>query len=115
MISAGEDLHIFVSDVESQQRKHTFVGHGKLITDVACHPLNEDIFVTSSLDGTIKVWSMRDQSGPLNTIVMGQPVWSVTYNQNGDYLVAVLEHGTITLINCSKATEARRDELMQVV
>ncbi len=80
LISAGEDLHIFVSDVESQQRKHTFVGHGKLITDIACHPINEEIFTTSSLDGTIKIWSMKDQSGPINSIVMGQPVWSVAYN-----------------------------------
>jgi WD40 repeat protein len=91
------------------------VGHGKLITDVACHPINEEIFTTSSLDGTIKVWSMRDPSGPLNSIVMGQPVWSVAYNQNGDYLVAVSEHGTVTLINCSKASETRRDDFMQVV
>ena len=64
-------MHIYVTDVESQQRKHTFVGHGKLITDITCHPLNEDIFVTSSLDGTLKTWWMKDQTGPTNSIVMG--------------------------------------------
>jgi len=38
LVSAGEDLHIFVTDVETQQRKHTMVGHTKQITSIACHP-----------------------------------------------------------------------------
>ena len=54
LISAGEDLHIFVIDTETFQRKRTFVGHTQLITSIACHPQCEDIFMTSSCDGTLK-------------------------------------------------------------
>jgi len=38
LVSAGEDLHIFVTDCETKQRKHTMVGHTKQITSIACHP-----------------------------------------------------------------------------
>ena len=38
LISAGEDLHVFVSDVETKQRKQTMVGHTKWITDISTHP-----------------------------------------------------------------------------
>lgn len=60
LISAAEDLHINVVDTETFQRKRTMVGHTKLITSIACHPENEDIFMTSSCDGTLKQWSMQD-------------------------------------------------------
>jgi WD40 repeat protein len=58
LISAGEDLHVYVTDTETFQRKRTMVGHTKLITSIACHPQTEDIFITSSCDGTLKIWSM---------------------------------------------------------
>ena len=58
LISVGEDLHIFVVDCETHQRKHTMVGHSKLITDIACHPQNEDLFFTASLDGSLMLWNM---------------------------------------------------------
>lgn len=59
LISAGEDLHIFITDVETQNRMHTFVGHSDLIMCIAPHPVNKDIFLTTSLDSTIKVWSTK--------------------------------------------------------
>lgn len=62
LVSAGDDLHIFVTDSATHQRKHTMVGHSKQITSIACHPHSEDLFMTSSLDGTIKMWNMLDSS-----------------------------------------------------
>lgn len=50
IISAGEDLHIFVSDSQTQQRTQTMVGHLKQITDVCAHPLNDDVYISASLD-----------------------------------------------------------------
>jgi hypothetical protein len=40
---------------------------------------------------------------------MVQPVWSIAYNSTGDYIVAVSEPGTISLINCKKGSEGIAD------
>lgn len=64
LISAGEDLHIFVIDCETNQRKHTLVGHSKHVTDIACHPQNEDVFFSASLDGSIMLWNTQDPAKP---------------------------------------------------
>ena len=56
LISAGGDLHIYVTDVETQCRRSTLVGHGDCITTIAPHPTRPDTFLTGSLDGTVKVW-----------------------------------------------------------
>ncbi len=81
------------------------VAHTKFITEIACHPRNDDIFSTSSLDGTIKQWSMQDTSKFVSQIIVGQPVWSIAYSNTGDYLVAISEHGQISVINCMKVSE----------
>lgn len=55
-----------MTDVSTLQRKNSMVAHTKFITEIACHPRNDDIFSTSSLDGTIKQWSMQDTSKFVN-------------------------------------------------
>ena len=94
-----------VTDTETFQRKRTFVGHTKLITSIACHPHTEDLFTTSSCDGTLKQWSMQDPSKEVSQILLEKPAWCVSYSVNGDYLVTASETGTIALINCNKAGE----------
>ena len=105
LISAAEDLHVFVSDVETLQRKQTIVGHSKYITDVAAHPQNEDQFITASLDHTIKLWSIEAPSKPIKSINMGSPVWSAKFSSTGDFIFAITEHGTISLVNCRQADD----------
>lgn len=40
LVTAGEDAHIYVADIETTQRRSTLVGHGNWITDIAVHPKN---------------------------------------------------------------------------
>ncbi len=105
LISAGQDLHCFVSDVETQQRMQTLVGHANWVSSIAAHPLNRDIFLTASLDSTVKVWSTKSHK-QLNSLDLGSPVWGVSYDPSGDYFAAVTENGTISLINCKQLTLA---------
>lgn len=55
MISAGEDLHINITDVDSLKRKQTLTGHSDWIT---CMAVENKFFVTGSLDKTVKVWDL---------------------------------------------------------
>ena len=101
LITAGEDLHIFVSDVKTQQRLNVYVGHSDSISCICPHPTNKDLFLTTSLDNTIKVWSTQSQNA-LNSLNLGSPVWGAAYSPKGDYFAAVTENGTISLINCKE-------------
>ena len=80
---------------------NTFVGHADWISAIAPHPQNKDIFLTTSLDNTIKVWSTKSHK-PLNSLNLGSPVWGAAYSPSGDYFAAVTENGTISLINCKE-------------
>ena len=95
MISAGDDLHIHVTDVETQQRKATLVGHGDCITSISPHPTRPDVFLTGSLDGKVKTWDTTQGTKETNTIEMGSPVWGCAYSPTGEYYAAVSETGTI--------------------
>jgi len=102
-VSAGQDLHCFVSDVETQQRLQTLVGHADWITAIAAHPVNRDIFLTASLDHSVKVWSSKSHK-QINSLDLGSPVWGVAYSPTGDYFAVATENGTISLINCKQLT-----------
>ena len=101
MVSAGEDLHIFVSDVETQQRLQTLVGHGDWVTSIATHPVKRDLFLTTSLDHTIKIWSTQTHK-KISEIDLGSPVWGAAYSPSGDYFAVATENGTVSLLNCKQ-------------
>ena len=101
LISAGEDLHIFVSDVESTSRLQTLVGHGEWVTSISTHPVNRDMFLTSSLDHTVKIWSTQTHK-KISEIDLGSPVWGAAYSPSGDYFAVATENGTISLLNCKQ-------------
>jgi WD40 repeat protein len=99
ILSSGEDLHTFVTDVETLKRKQTLVGHSGWVSQIAMHPTNHSMFITGSLDSTVKVWSTSSHK-EVSTIHLGSPVWGVAYSPSGEYLAAATENGTISLINC---------------
>ena len=105
LISAGQDLHCFVSDVETQQRLQTLVGHADWITSIAAHPENREVFLTGSLDHSVKVWSTKSHR-QINSLDLGSPVWGLAYNPTGDYFAVATENGTISLINCKQLSLA---------
>jgi len=94
-----------VSDVETQQRLQTLVGHADWITSIAPHPENRDIFLTGSLDHSVKVWSTKSHK-QLNSLDLGSPVWGLAYSPTGDYFAVATENGTISLINCKQLSLA---------
>ena len=97
MITAGEDLHINVTDVEALQRKQTLTGHGDWITCLSVAP-NLKTFITGSLDKTIKVWDFATNKC-VKTIAMNAPVWGANFAPTGDYICAATEDGIVSLLS----------------
>lgn len=70
LATSGEDLHIHVCDVEKEARLHSFVSHADWITSIDFHPTTQNMFLTTSLDGTVKLWD-RNVSKEVKTIDLG--------------------------------------------
>jgi len=79
----------------------TIVGHADWITSIAAHPENREIFLTGSLDHTVKVWSTKSHR-QLNSLDLDSPVWGLAYSATGDYFAVATENGTVSLINCKQ-------------
>jgi WD40 repeat protein len=58
LASVGEDMIVYVWDVETSEVLQTFEGHSDVITSVDWFP-ESDKLVTSSWDGTIRFWSIN--------------------------------------------------------
>jgi WD40 repeat protein len=56
VMSGSEDLHIHMTDIETQQSVLTLVNHADWITSISFNPMQPKYFVTTSLDKTVKVW-----------------------------------------------------------
>jgi WD40 repeat protein len=106
VVSSGEDLHTFVTDLETQQRKQTLVGHSAWVSQISMHPTNHSIFITAGLDKTIKFWSTT-QNKETSTVYLDSPVWGAVFSPAGDYIAAATENGTISLINCKMIWQRR--------
>jgi WD40 repeat protein len=52
---------IILYNIKTKKIYHTFRGHSDLVTDISFHPTN-NTFVSSSYDGTIKLWDLKERT-----------------------------------------------------
>ncbi|OIW15850.1 hypothetical protein TanjilG_04385 [Lupinus angustifolius] len=68
VLSASDDQVIKLWDWSNDWASHrTFEGHSHYVMQVAINPKDLDTFVSASLDGTLKIWSL-DSSAPIFTL-----------------------------------------------
>ena len=96
-LSGSEDLHMHLVDIETCQRSLTLVNHADWITSLSFNPSDPKCFISSSLDKTIKIWSST-HGKQVKSIEMGSSVWSAQFSQDGRFIVAACQNGTISLI-----------------
>ena len=97
LLSGGDDNSINLTDVETLQRKLTLTEHFDWITSLTVST-SAKTFVSGSLDGYIKIWDLN--SGKCTkTMGMNAPVWGVAFSPSGEHLVAVTQHGNVSLIS----------------
>ena len=99
LITSAEDLHIHMIDVATAQRSLTFVSHSDVVTSIDFHPQSLNYFLTSSLDGTIKLWDKNVGKEVKNIDLGGRGVWKAQFTPDGKHIGAVCENGSVAVIS----------------
>jgi len=58
-ISGGHDNKVVIWDVEEAIAKNHFKGHAGKLNGISCSPVESDVFLSCSQDGTILMWDLR--------------------------------------------------------
>ena len=104
LASGGNDGTLRIWDLETLTERTTFSGHQGTITGVAYLP--GDRVATASLDGTAKVWSLREGSEPQPLCEPGAPLLGLAAARDGAYLAAPADDGTVRLWDLASGTSS---------
>lgn len=81
------------------------MSHADWVTSIDFHPTTQNMFLTTSLDGTVKLWD-RNVSKEVKTIDLGsglpsgqRGVWKAQFTPDGSMIGACTQNGTIALIS----------------
>ena len=85
IILASSSNSILFYDMDKNEEFHLFMGHKSKVTDVNFHP-NNDLFISSSDDGAVKLWSLK-QKKLLVTIFPFKSKEFIFITSENDYLI----------------------------
>ena len=94
LYSASDDLHINQIDINTFKLFSPIVGHKEPISDMI---LNEqkNILITSSFDGTIKIWDINGNNNCIDTLELNtkNPIWDIGVSEAGDFITFTASEG----------------------
>jgi len=87
IIHPDDREHVVLRDASTGNLEQTLAGHGRHVSALAFHPDN-DRFISGSEDGSIRLWS-RKQQGTITTLdAHRQTVNDVSFNRDGSRIVS---------------------------
>jgi WD40 repeat protein len=94
LYSASDDLHINQIDTNTLKLDSPMVGHKEPISDMVYNE-KKKILITSSFDGTIKVWDVNGKNNCVDTLVPSNknPIWDITVSEEGDFIAYTATEG----------------------
>lgn len=90
LLSSSGDSNIIMWDIERREPLQMFENHCSDVTTIDCHPGNsENLFISSSQDGTIKIWDSREKNACVQQISFGfnsggNPRMNMNYSVSGN-------------------------------
>ena len=94
LYSASDDLHINQIDMNTLKLFSPMVGHKEPISDMIYNE-KKGILVTSSFDGTIKIWDVKGNNNCIDTLEQSNknPIWDITLSLEGDFIAYTANEG----------------------
>lgn len=87
LYSASDDLHINQIDLNTLNLNYPLVGHKEPITKMIYNE-NKNIMVTSSFDGTIKIWDIKGKNNCIETLESKNknPIWDMSLSSDASLI-----------------------------
>lgn len=106
--SGGFDGNIMVFDVGSGNCMLSFDAHADAICSIDYSPAGNNVFITGSHDGLVRIWDSTSVSGCMTTIYneARPPISNATYSPNGRYILISSLDSTHRLFDCPDAANA---------
>ena len=94
LYSASDDLHINQIDTNTLKLSSPMVGHKEPISNMIYNE-KKKILITSSFDGTIKIWDVNGKNNCIDTLEPSNknPIWDITVSQEGDFIAYTASEG----------------------
>ena len=94
LYSASDDLHINQIDMNTLKLFAPIVGHKEPISDIIYNE-QKDILITSSFDGSIKIWDIKNNSMCIETLELNNknPIWDISVSESGDFIAFTASEG----------------------
>ena len=94
LYSASDDLHINQIDMNTLKLFSPIVGHKEPISDMTYNE-QKDILITSSFDGTIKIWDVKGNYNCIETLELNSknPIWDIGVSEIGDFIAFTASDG----------------------
>ena len=94
LYSASDDLHINQIDMNTLKLFSPIVGHKEPISDMIYNE-QKDILITSSFDGTIKIWDVKGNYNCIQTLELNtkNPIWDIGVSESGDFIAFTASEG----------------------
>ena len=94
LYSASDDLHINQIDMNKFQLFSPIVGHKEPISDIVYNE-QRNMLITSSFDGSIKIWDLRGNTFCIETLELNtkNPIWDIGVSENGEFIAFTASEG----------------------
>ena len=94
LYSASDDLHINQIDMNTLKLFSPIVGHKEPISDMIYND-QKDILITSSFDGTIRIWDVKGNYNCIETLELNSknPIWDIGVSEIGDFIAFTASDG----------------------
>ena len=94
LYSASDDLHINQIDINTFKLFSPIVGHKEPISDMILIE-QKNILITSSFDGTIKIWDINGNNNCIDTLELNtkNPIWDIGVSEAGDFITFTASEG----------------------
>ena len=94
LYSASDDLHINQIDTNTLKLFSPMVGHKEPVSGMIYND-KKDILVTSSFDGTIKIWDVKAKNNCIITLDSKNknPIWDISITKEGEFIAYTATEG----------------------
>jgi len=99
LLTCSFDHQVILWDLLKERHVEIFE-HSDVPTKVAFNPDLDNLFVTGSLDKTMRLWNIDQKSKPLDTQLTQDHITALCFSHEGERLVVGLATGQCVIYSC---------------